>query len=65
MPSRDHPRATVAQPTPRCWGFPVLGLAESYLGSQGGTVVKNLPANARDTCVYKRCVCDPWVGKTP
>lgn len=29
VPYRDHPRATMAQPTPRGWGFPVLGLAES------------------------------------
>ena len=29
----------------------------------GGTVVKNLPADAGDR--HKRCGFDPWVGKIP
>ena len=31
------------------------------LGFPGGSVVKNLPANAEDS----RCRFDPWVGKIP
>lgn len=32
VPYRDHCKATTAQPTPRGWGFPGLGLAESSPG---------------------------------
>ena len=34
------------------------------MGFPGGTVVKNLPANAGDTR-EKRPGFDPWVGKIP
>lgn len=32
IPYRDHRKATTAQPTPRGWVFPGLGLAESPPG---------------------------------